>query len=79
MSPVDELTASIEHGALDRCDAFAVDAVLEATVPGRRFTGRGVPVHDSRLTADRGWCGGLCSAAQLAEPAAAKDRGHAAV
>lgn len=42
MNPVDELTSSIEHGTWADCRAFAADATVSATVPGRRFSLRGV-------------------------------------
>ena len=36
--PIDQLLAAIEGGAMGDCEAFAPDAVLDATVPHWRFS-----------------------------------------
>jgi hypothetical protein len=36
--PIDQLLAAIEGGAMGDCEAFAPDAILDATVPHWRFS-----------------------------------------
>jgi hypothetical protein len=37
-NPIDRLLAAIEQGEMGTCEAFATDAVLDATVPNWRFS-----------------------------------------
>ena len=41
MEPVNELISRIENGTVGACELFAPDMVLDATVPGWRFSVRG--------------------------------------
>ncbi|MDT4915880.1 MAG: hypothetical protein QOH89_580 [Pseudonocardiales bacterium] len=40
-APVDDFLTAIEDAAVTRCDAWANDCLLDATVPNRRFRRRG--------------------------------------
>jgi hypothetical protein len=56
-SPVDRLLAAVEAGCMAPCDAYADDAVLDATVPNWRFTVCGrdaIRAEYSRWFADPG-------------------------
>lgn len=41
MKAIDDLITSIGRGTMGTCDAFAEDAVMQATVPGWRFSVHG--------------------------------------
>jgi hypothetical protein len=41
MEPINELISHIESGTMHTCDVFAADVVLQATVPGWKFSVRG--------------------------------------
>jgi ketosteroid isomerase-like protein len=47
--PIEAFTAAIAAAAIPACDAFAADAVLDATVPNWRFTVRGADAIRQQL------------------------------